>query len=84
MCNCRWCKLSRRARRTMLNGSRPQMRRLINELMNCLINTSDDLNYDQAILDGSWPGSVEILTRALARAETKAKELEAREAKEGT
>jgi hypothetical protein len=52
--------------------------------MNCLINTSDDLNYDQAILDGSWPGSVEILTRALARAETKAKELEAREAKEGT
>ena len=29
---------------------------------------SEDLNYRMAILDGSWPQSVEILTRALENA----------------
>lgn len=79
MCDCRWCKLSRRARRTMLNGSRPQMRKLINELMNRLCDVEDDLNYHQAILDGSWPSSVQTLTGALQIAMTKAKEREAQE-----
>ena len=35
---------------------------------NNILDMSEDLNYRMAILDGSWPQSVEILTRALENA----------------
>jgi len=35
---------------------------------NNILDISEDLNYRMAILDGSWPQSVEILTRALENA----------------
>ena len=37
-------------------------------LDNNILDISEDLNYRMAILDGSWPQSVEILTRALENA----------------
>ncbi len=38
------------------------------KLRNDYVNVADDLNYHQAIFDGSWPTSVEILERVLAKA----------------
>jgi len=37
-------------------------------------HASDSLNYEQAIADGSWPTSVEILERRLRNAEVKKKQ----------
>jgi hypothetical protein len=37
---------------------------------NNILDISEDLNYRMAILDGSWPQSVEILTRALENAKS--------------
>ena len=67
MCTCQFCKLSRRVRRTTKNGSRPQMRKLIEELFNRVGNAEENLDYRMAILDGSWPQSVEILERSLVK-----------------
>ena len=67
-CLCRLCKRSRRIRRIMQNGSHPQKNRLIRELVDSLCYTEDDLNYEQAIKDGSWPTAVEILERRLEAA----------------
>ena len=41
------------------------------EIMTILGNTRMDLNHHEAIMEGSWPQAVEILTRALAHAEEK-------------
>ena len=35
---------------------------------NNILDLAEDLNYRMAILDGSWPQSVEILTKALENA----------------
>jgi len=37
------------------------------KLRNDYVNVADDLNYHTAIFDGSWPTSVEILERVLAK-----------------
>ncbi len=37
-------------------------------LRNENVNLADSLNYDECILDGSWPQAVEILERALEKA----------------
>lgn len=68
MCTCELCRLSRRARRTSMSGSRPQMRKLIEELFNRAMNAEFDLDYNESVLDGSWPQSVEILERSLEKA----------------
>ena len=73
MAHCQWCKFSNRVRRTMKNGSRSQMRKLITELVNRLIQAEDSLEYNEAVLHGDWPSSVEILERRLEIARVKAK-----------
>ena len=44
------------------------MRTLIGQLEDELVNTQEDLNYHQAILDGSWPQATKILLRSLKKA----------------
>jgi hypothetical protein len=58
----------------MANGSHQQKNRLINDLMNQLVQVEEDLSYHEVVLNGSWPSSVEILERALATAKTRAAE----------
>lgn len=52
----------------------------IERLKNVNANISFDLNYFKAIFDGSWPTSIEILERTLAKAkalkESNGKEIE--------
>ena len=45
-----------------------QMKKFIEE--NNVLGLAEDLNYRMAILDGTWPQSVEILTIALEHAKT--------------
>jgi hypothetical protein len=53
----------------MQNGSRHQMCRLINELLDELVQVGADRDYYKCILDGTWPSSVDTLTKSLQRAE---------------
>lgn len=75
-CPCFGCKLNRRSRTVKANGSHKQKNRLIDELMDMWLHESDDNNYNQAILDGSWPQSIEILERQLTKARLKRPENE--------
>jgi hypothetical protein len=75
-CLCFSCKLHRRAQRVMKNGSHRQKNDLIKELGNYWCEESEDNSYHKCILDGSWPGSVEILERSLIEAKKIAEERE--------
>lgn len=51
-----------------LQAKRDGLLKFIEE--NNILDMSEDLNYHKSILDGSWPQSVEILTRALDNAKS--------------
>lgn len=52
-----------------MNGNNiEEMRSLIKEMLEYECNIGSDLNYLQAIMDGSWPTSVRQLTEALDKA----------------
>ena len=48
-----------------------EQRGFFESLYEDLMEKEMDLDYKRAILDGSWPQSVEILEKALARAKEK-------------
>ncbi|UAV89618.1 hypothetical protein [Pseudomonas phage COT4] len=58
MCNCQLCKDLRHL--TDCGVSEDFLDRYLNEGL--------DAGYNQAVLDGTWPSSVELLTSALERA----------------
>lgn len=58
MCNCQLCQDIRHL--TDCGVSEEFMDRYLNEGL--------DAEYNQSVLDGSWPTSVELLTSALTRA----------------
>lgn len=68
MCVCDFCRLRRRTKRTMRNGSHRQKNQLIDELANLYWDADEKLNHMNAIRAGDWPQSVEILERWLERA----------------
>jgi hypothetical protein len=67
-CNCRSCKRHAFYKLVLANGSRQQIRRMFDDIVDCLLHAEDDLNYHQCILDGSWPTAVKQLEEALANA----------------
>jgi hypothetical protein len=52
----------------LTNGSRNQIRRTVDEIMGDLYSAEDDLNWHEAIFDGTWPNAVEILEDKLEKA----------------
>jgi hypothetical protein len=70
-CECRICERGRSIHRVKVLGCREELTALVDELHEELGNTEEDLNYKTAILDGSWPQAVELLTAALERAKGK-------------
>ena len=78
-CQCDICKRSRHVRRELAGGSKRRLRDLVEKLYNQLEGAEMELNYSQAILDGSWPTAVETLEQSLARARERRHELDARE-----
>lgn len=64
-------QLSRQRKRhlRMARSSHPVIAaRAVKEAYDYILNIDMDLNWHQAILDGSWQDSVRILEQALARA----------------
>jgi hypothetical protein len=51
--------------RTIKNGSHRQKNALILELMDLYCHTADDLDYEKAVANGSWPTAMEIMERRL-------------------
>lgn len=70
-CDCKVCLRSRRIQRAMKRRDPDVLIAIINELYEELEGESTDASHQRAILDGSWPGSVEILERALEHARSK-------------
>lgn len=71
VCQCALCTRHRHVRATIQSGTREELCKLIDELSEQLLEVECDRDYRAAILDGSWPGAVELLQRALKDAEAK-------------
>jgi hypothetical protein len=69
-CQCKVCQNGRMFRHKVEQLPEEQ-RGFFESLYEDLIEKEMDLDYKRAILDGSWPQSVEILEKALARAKEK-------------
>jgi len=67
-CKCDHCKLSAEIERVRKTGDFADAMKMVDYLSNELVQSQADENYHSAIMEGSWPSSVEILTRALANA----------------
>lgn len=67
-CNCRLCTYSRKVREIKKRGNVDEMKATIDDLMDANYNIGADLEYAEAVLNGSWPSSVEQLERALEKA----------------
>lgn len=66
-CDCEFCKESKRMREIVarLPGEDAKW---LTEFYNKHLNLAMDEEYNRHILNGSWPSSVRILTRALEEA----------------
>jgi len=70
-CDCRIHVRHRRIETVKEHGERKELVALIDELLNDLEKTEEELDHDEAILKGTWPNAVEILERALEKAKAK-------------
>lgn len=55
-------------------GNRKQLVEALNELLDHLCDVESELNLHEVVMDGSWPGAVAQLQRALKKAKAIAKE----------
>lgn len=67
-CMCRMCDLSRRRAKALRSEDIDFVKKVLREFSDLWLHTDFDLEYCEAILDGSWPQAVEILTRSLEKA----------------
>jgi len=68
-CDCPWCIRHRRYKRLLRKYKfKPNDIIFLKNLYSDLNHAEDHLEYNNAILDGSWPSSVEQLTFALKHA----------------
>ena len=70
-CNCAQCQRSRRVSATLETGDMDAFRALIHELYTELMHTEMDLNYAQAVVDGSWPDAASVIRTTRARLKKK-------------
>jgi hypothetical protein len=67
MCECDLCTYGRKVREQLALIPEPQ-REFFKDMHLQLFDAEAELNYYQAIADGSWPQAEEILTRWLKKA----------------
>lgn len=72
MCNCPVCKRSSKIEQIRLGGDIQEMRNLISELHNLILNLETDNERYEAILRGEWPGSLEFMKRVIKKKENNA------------
>ncbi len=78
-CNCEWCQVYSKVLKIKDDLNVPEdVRKFVWELFEKWGNIDAEYGYQNAILDGSWPQSVEILELHLA----KAKEIKSKRGKE--
>lgn len=65
---CRICWQSHTVDVALESGDFAVMARLIDELLDAYCQESEEHNYCEAILDGSWPSAKTILEMALVKA----------------
>ncbi len=73
-CQCDYCKWSRYVIRERNSGSRRRLLKLIDTLRDRLLDAEGDVDYYEAILDGSYPSAVEHLENSLRVARYKQEE----------
>jgi|SRR6185437_12581966 len=67
VCDCQFC-IDYKRFQVVLPLVPEEHREWFESIFDALWNISEDLSYKKAILDGSWPGAVEILEHRLANA----------------
>jgi hypothetical protein len=68
MCSCTTCTRARSLERTIKSGSRHRIMREVKEVLEHLECSELDNDVNRMIFQGTWPGSVKILERALVKA----------------
>jgi transcriptional regulator of acetoin/glycerol metabolism len=71
MCDCKYCKRSQEIDAIIASRDVDELVKLIRETQEYEANIALDLEVCEAVLDGSWPGAVEQLERALVKAKEK-------------
>lgn len=66
--DCHACYQRARVKHALESADFAEMAELIEELTDELCQTSEELNYHEANMDGSWPYAIENLEHALVRA----------------
>ena len=67
-CDCEFCKLYKLRTQALETDDIELVKKIMEKFSDMWLNVDEDLNYQNCILDGSWPGSVEILERSLKKA----------------
>ena len=67
-CQCSWCKLYRRKNETVGQKDPDELVALVEELFELYNHVEAEYNHLNAIMDGSWPSSVETLESNLLKA----------------
>jgi hypothetical protein len=68
---CRFCWQTYVRDCVLGSGDFALMAAFIDQILDAYIQQSEDRNYYEAILDGSWPSSIEQLEHALGRAKAR-------------
>lgn len=64
-CNCKSCQLHKLRTEALKSDDILYVKYALTMFSNLWLNVDADLNYCEAILDGSWPSSEKILTETL-------------------
>ncbi len=67
-CDCEFCKLYKLRTQALETKDIEFVKKIMEKFSDMWLCVDEDLSYQNCILDGSWPGSVEILERSLKKA----------------
>ena len=67
-CDCEFCGLYELRTQALETNDIKFVKKIMEKFSDMWLNVDEDLNYCNCILDGSWPGSVEILENSLKKA----------------
>ncbi len=67
-CDCEFCELYKLRTQALETDNIEFVKKIMEKFSDLWLCVDEDLNYQNCILDGSWPGSVEILEKSLKKA----------------
>jgi len=66
-CSCELCTRHKNADKIIKRKNVNELIKLVNELLEKLLNAEEDVDYYKAILNGDWVNSKEILSNTLIK-----------------